>query len=182
MKHLLFCLSLMILARSGLASPIPGFGSSHISNLLKNIAVSEYGFKVGPVESKFWSLKSKSEDESREVFQFIPAEVISPARFTVNIDKFSRPTTFDSYVKKWIKEYPYLGFEILKNQSLKVDGEPGVMIDLVHRKMNKQMRQFVAYKKDYAVIMTCSDQIPQFQGTAQECADLVNHFKWTHSL
>lgn len=162
------------------SSPIPGTGSSQVSQLLKNIVISEYGFRVGSPEQTFWNLKQDIHSNTTNTFQYFAADPLQKtARFTINIDKFSSPTNFDSYVKKWVKEYPYFGFEILKTQTMKIGDEPCYLVDLAHRKQNKQMRQFVVVKKEFAVVMTCADEISKFKDTALQCADLIKNFHWT---
>lgn len=161
------------------ASPIPGVGSSEVPQLLKNIVVSEHGFRLGSSTSAFWNLKKDLNANLTDTFQYSSNNPKSNARFTVNVDKFSKPTSFDSYVKKWVKEYPYFGFEILKTQVTRLGGQPCYLVDFAHRKKNKQLRQFVVVKKDYAVVMTCADDINKFKDTAMQCADLINNFRWT---
>lgn len=171
---------LLCLCPSTHASPIPGVGSSQVSQLLKNIVVSELGFRIGSPEQTYWTLKKDPAAPSGNTFLFFPTDSQQKsARFTVSVDKFSSSTAFDAYVKKWIKEYPYFGFEILKTQTMKISEAPCYLVDLVHRKQNKQLRQFVVVKKDFAVVMTCADEPAKFKETALHCADLVKHFQWT---
>ena len=178
-RGLLFCYGI-IYSSISLSSPIPGAGSSQVSQLLKNIVVSEYGFRVGTPQQTYWKLKDDLNANSSNTFQYFAADPQQKtARFTINVDRFSAPTSFNSYVKKWVKEYPYFGFEILKTQSMKIGNQPCYLVDLAHRKQNKQLRQFVVVKKEFAVVMTCADEISKFKDTAMQCADLVNNFQWT---
>jgi hypothetical protein len=178
-RSFIITFSLLLLQKFSLGSPTPGVGSSHVHQLLKNIAVSEYGFRIGSSSQTFWNLKQNAGSSNSDSFQFTSAGPQTTARFSVNIDKFSKPTGFDSYVKKWVKEYQYFGFEILKTQITKIGGQPCYLVDFAHRKKNKQMRQFVVVKPDLAVVMTCADEIEKFKDTSVQCADLINNFQWT---
>lgn len=171
--------AMLFWSKTAISSPIPGVGSSHVSQLLKNIIVSEYGFKIGTTDQSFWSLKADATANIKNSFSFVANNSQSNARFTINIDKFTNPMSFDSYVRKWVKEYPYFGFEILKTQVMKLGGQPCYLVDFAHRGKNKQMRQFVVVKKDFAVVMTCADEIQKFKDTALQCAELINNFQWT---
>lgn len=177
----LFCFGYgMSYSSISFGSPIPGVGSSQVSQLLKNIVVSEYGFRVGSPQQTYWKLKDDLAANTSNTFQYFAADPQhKTARFTINVDRFSAPTSFNAYVKKWVKEYPYFGFEILKTQSMKIGDQPCYLVDLAHRKQNKQLRQFVVVKKEFAVVMTCADEISKFKDTAVQCADLVNNFQWT---
>ena len=179
MKLILILVFTFLRLKFVMASPIPGVGSSQVPQLLKNIVISEHGFRLGSTTQSFWSLKQDINSNTNDTFQYVGNTPQSNARFTVNVDKFSKPTTFDTYVKKWVKEYPYFGFEILKTQVMKLGGQPCYLVDFAHRKKNKQMRQFVVVKKDFAVVMTCSDDIGRFRETSSQCADLINNFQWT---
>lgn len=168
----------LLVSISAFGSPMPGAGSSQVPQLLKNIVISEHGFRIGSTNQNFWTLKKDLNSNHTDTFQYLSSEPQSNARFTVNVDKFSKPTSFDSYVKKWVKEYPYFGFEVLKTQVTKLGGQPCYLVDFAHRKKNKQLRQFVVVKKDFAVVMTCTDDIGKFKDTAVQCADLVSNFRW----
>lgn len=159
------------------SSPIPGSGTSEVSSLLKNIVNSEYGFKIGTTNPKFWTLKQSTLNSSKKAFQFQGPRTQS--NFSINIDPFTKETSFDSYIKKSVKEYPYFGFKILKTTVMKLGGEPCYLVDLAHLKRNRQMRQFIVVKKEMAVVMTCVDEPSQFKETAVQCADLINNFQWT---
>lgn len=163
------------------SAPIPGAGSSQIPKLLRNIVISEHGFKVGTSQSNFWTLKQNANSSDSNTFQYIAGNPQLKAQFTINVDKLSKPTSFDAYISKSVKEYPYFGFQILKTQVMKLGGQPCYLMDLAHTKRNRQMRQFVIVKKDIAVIMTCVDEIGRFKETAMHCADLINNFQWTSS-
>jgi hypothetical protein len=179
MVKLSIFVTLLSLYLTAQASPIPGAGSSQIPQLLKNIVVSEHGFRIGSTNQTFWTLKQDIHANATNTFQYVASNPQLTARFTVNVDKFSKPTSFDSYVKKSVKEYPYFGFETLKTQIMKIGGQPCYLVDFAHRKKNRQMRQFVVVKKDFAVVMTCADEISKFKETAMQCADLINNFQWT---
>lgn len=177
MNILMVCF--LTLPLPSLGSPIPGVGSSEVSQLLKNIVVSEYGFRIGNSKQTFWNLKQDIQSNTTNTFEYFAADPLKKsARFTINIDKFTSPTNFDSYVKKWVKEYPYFGFEILNTQKMKLDDEPCYLVDLTHPKKNKQIRQFVVVKKEFAVVMTCADEINKFNETALQCAELIKNFQW----
>jgi hypothetical protein len=158
---------------------MPGVGSSQVPQLLKNIVISEHGFRLGSTGASFWKLKKDLNSNLTDTFQYLSNNPSSNARFTINVDKFSKPMSFDSYVKKWVKEYPYFGFEILRTQVTKIGGQPCYLVDFAHRKKNKQLRQFVVVKKDLAVVMTCTDDIGKFKETSIQCSDLISNFKWT---
>ncbi len=180
MFKVLYTLSLLTITLSHLtyASPIPGFGSAPAQQLLRNIVISELGFRIGNSQQNFWTLKIEPSSTNSNSYQFYATNPQLSARFLINVDKFAKPITLDNYLKKWVKEYPYFGFEILQTQSFKIGGQSSYLIDLAHRKKNKQLRQFVVVKDNFAIVMTCVDEINRFKETSAQCGNLVNDFQW----
>lgn len=178
MINILYFVAILITSSYTFSAPVPGFGSAPAHQLLKNILVSELGFRIGNSQQSFWILKDETSFKIPNTHQFIASNPQLSARFLINIDKFSKPMTLEAYLKKWIKEYPYFGFEVLQTQSFKLSGQSSYLVDLAHRKKNKQLRQFVVVKDDYAIVMTCVDEISQFKETSIECGKLINNFEW----
>lgn len=183
-------LFILALNNNTFAAPIPTTGSSIISQELKNVALAqEAGFRIGTNKTDFWELLSSRTLENPNVqptawtFQGLNGPY-KTARFSIRVDNLSSTKqTLDQYAKKWIKEYPYLGFETLATNKMTVDGKQTLVVDLKNKSKNKQLRQFIIYNSDrnIAVIMTCSNFIDQFGYTLDQCHDLLKNFQWTVS-
>lgn len=166
------------------ASPIPGLSSSSLSQPLKNTLIAD-DFRLGTLNQDFWDLLPQdSKDEKKlSTWLFQGNKNNLSARFSLHVDKLNKPTELKSYVKKWIKEYPYLGFEILATHSMRIDGETAFVVDLANKAKNKQLRQFVVCNKEksIAVIMTCTDLRGRFLDTINQCHDILKNFRWSSS-
>ncbi len=168
------------------AAPIPTSGSSILSQKLKNTALSqEAGFRIGTEKTDFWELITSknlnaANPPSAWIFQGLNG-AFKTARFSIRTDNLnSEKQSLDQYAKKWIKEYPYLGFETLATNKMVVDGKQTLVIDLKNKVKNKQLRQFIVYNNErkVAVIMTCSNSIDKFSYTLNQCHDLLKNFQW----
>lgn len=170
------------------AAPIPATSSSEFSQTLKNMILAEReGFRLGTQKTDFWEIINKNIATNNSaptswLFQGIGTK--QTARFSIRTDKLTQPIELPTYVKKWIKEYPYLGFEILATNTMQVAGKPTFVVDLINKGKNKQLRQFVVHNKDrnIAVIMTCTDSIDKFNSTLDQCHDLLHNFQWTAQI
>lgn len=184
MKYLLLNIIIQVISTIALASPIPTTGSSELSQNLKNMILAEReGFRLGTSNSDYWEVINKNLTMSAVptswLFQGVSGH--QTARFSIHSDKLNQPGDITQYVKKWIKEYPYLGFEILATNSMQVAGKPTFVIDLVNKAKNKQLRQFVVHnqERNMAVIMTCTDSTDKFNITLDKCHELLKNFQWT---
>lgn len=171
----------MFVTLNSYASPIPATGSSSFAQALKNTLQSE-DFRVGTFNQDFWTLDPQINSTATKLsawhFQGLGPNM--SARFSVHIDRLNGPTDLKQYVKKWIKEYPYLGFEILATNSMQIDGKPAYVVDLLNKVKNKQLRQFVVHnkEKEMAVVMTCTDARSKFLSTLNKCHEIVKNFQW----
>jgi hypothetical protein len=184
MRTLIILISLALHPLDCNSAPVPATSSSILSQALKNTLQSDE-FRVGTFNHDFWELSPQINSTNRKLnawhFQGLGSNLT--ARFSVHIDKLNTPTDLKQYVKKWIKEYPYLGFEILATNSMQVDGKPTFVIDLSNKVKNKQLRQFVIHNKEknMAVVMTCTDIKSKFLTTIEKCHEIVKNFQWTAS-
>lgn len=181
MKNFSILFIFLFTCLNSFAAPIPATGSSSFSQALKNTLQAE-DFRVGTFNQDFWELSPQINSSSSKLsawhFQGLGPNI--SARFSVHIDRLSGPTDLKQYVKKWIKEYPYLGFEILATNSMQIDGKPAFVVDLANKVKNKQLRQFVVQNKEknMAVVMTCTDIKSKFLATIDRCHEIVKNFQW----
>jgi hypothetical protein len=184
MNYFLTLLSVVLLSPSSEAAPTPAIGSSAFSQALKNTLQSDE-FRVGTFNQEFWELSPQINSSASKLYawHFQGMGTNMSARFSVHIDKLNGPIELKQYVKKWIKEYPYLGFEILATNNMQIDGKPAFVVDLSNKVKNKQLRQFVVHNKEknMAVVMTCTDVKSKFLSTIDKCHEIVKNFQWAAS-
>lgn len=161
------------------ATPAPGTGSSAFGQQYREQVLSPYGFKFKH-NPQIWNITTNLEAKNMTNYKLEAQDsAFKGAQFSVNFDQLSKPTTLDNYVKKWIKEYHFFGFEILSNKPLKIAGTDSVVVDLVHRQKQKQIRQLVVFNKKSAVTMTCVDDVQRFAKTVTKCHEIMKSFEWT---
>jgi len=87
-------------------------------------------------------------------------------------------TSLKRYVKRWIKEYPKYGYDVLGSKAFKAGKKKGYVIDLINTRKKRQLRQVIYLKKKTAVLMTCRDHADSFSNSLKECNNIVKNFRW----
>ena len=162
------------------AAPIPGTTSSEMVAPKLGIYQSKFGFEIAASKTPW--IQTNPPKKSR----FIATVYRSPisrnnvrATLTVRVDNMKNSTSIKSYVKRWVKEYPKYGYDVLGSKAFKVAGKKGYVIDLVNQKKKRQLRQVIYLNKKTAVLMTCRDHTESFEASLKECNNIVKTFSWT---
>jgi hypothetical protein len=169
---------------SCLAAPTPAMGSSLFAQNFKSTILSTKGFKIGD-KFNYWTIENRPSSTEAGPLRFLgknsnqlPSDEVT---FSVATDTIKEKIKIENYVKQWSKEYHYFGFETLSTHTISLSGEPGFIVDLIHRASGKQIRQFVARKGSLAVIMTCKAPSSKFKETIEQCHNLVRSLEFTSS-
>ena len=105
-------------------------------------------------------------------------EGVTPA-LTVRVDHAGDAPNLATYVKRWMKDYPRLGFEVLSAKNVRVADQAAFALDLVSRESRKQLRQVIFLRQKTAVILNCRDDQKTFGKTLPECNEIIRTFRWT---
>ena len=178
MKNLVFIIPFALFINFAQAAPIPGAMNSKIAPKL-GIHKSKYGFKI-MAKNTDW-IQSQPPKKSR----FIEAVYRSPhvknntrASLTVRVDRLKKKMKINQYVRRWVKEYPKYGYDVLGSKKFKRKGKTGYVIDLMNSKKKRQLRQVIFLKKQTAVLMTCRDHSSSFKGSLRDCNKIIKTFAW----
>jgi hypothetical protein len=109
------------------------------------------------------------------------------AKFAIKEDTLPSDLTLETYAKRWMKDYTSDGFDFLgsrpfTNPRLGHQAVKGLVVDLLHKSSDKQLRQVIFLKKRQAVILTCVDQKNEFDKTLSDCNQMIRTFEWTDSI
>ncbi len=164
---------------SAWAAPNPTASSQMVAPKL-GIHKSKFGFEI-LAKNTAW-IKTKPPKKAR----FIETVYRSPvernnvrASLSVRVDNMRRPTSIKKYVRRWIKEYPKYGYDVLGSKGFKSGGKKGYVIDLINTKKKRQLRQVIYLNKQTAVLMTCRDHTASFNQSLKECNNIVKAFDWS---
>lgn len=158
------------------AAPHPGMGSSLLVAPEKGFFWKRYGFQLQTGLSG-WQLAPPSDDEANRIRYVRPDTDI--ASLAVQIENLKTELTLESYAKKWMRDYVSYGFDVLGTQAFTQNNAKGLVVDLIHKKSDQQLRQILFLKNKKVVILTCRDHKKSFQQTLVGCNQISKSFEWT---
>lgn len=97
---------------------------------------------------------------------------------SVRTDKVSKNVSLSLYAKKWMRDYPSYGFEVLSAKNFQLNGSPALVVDMLSRTKNKQLRQVISKNEDQVAILTCMDSRDTFKVSIESCNQIIKTFSW----
>ena len=82
------------------------------------------------------------------------------------------------YVRRWLKEYPKFGYNVLGQKPFTLDGKPAYVVDLLSTTTDKQARQILSENNKTIVLLTCIDSKDHFDKSLPACNTIIRNFKW----
>lgn len=173
-------LLLSLVTLVSIAAPIPATSSSSFLSSDVGMFRSPLGFEIHS-KNTTWIQQTTPEHNSYIKAVYTSPETASgksPATLTVRVDPLSKAKSATEYIKRWLSEYPRLGFNILGSQKIRVQKNLGFLIDLSEPQSKKQLRQIVFVKNNLAVILTCRDYSETFRDSVKSCNQIAKNFQW----
>lgn len=100
------------------------------------------------------------------------------AQLRVQNESLRTELSLEAYAKRWMRDYASYGFEVLGTKPFANEEARGLVVDLLHRGTEKQVRQAVFLKNKKAVILTCSDSQKSFSQSLPDCNQMIKSFSW----
>ncbi len=166
----------VVVALTSWSAPFPVSGTSMMTDPEEGRFLEPHGFRLKTTNLK-WTVVPDEKASIFQTFRFAPTNG-QTAQLTVRKDDLGQQKNLEVYAKKWMREYPQYGFEILTTKNMQIGGGDGLLIDLVHRGKNQQIRQLVLHKNKKVVILTCLDDISKFRSTVSDCNQMMTSFSW----
>ena len=162
------------------AAPHPVTTSSLLTDPEKGQSFRGFGFKLALDKSR-WFPQQKEADGLFAEIQFQNKDVKTSSdksQISLRMDDLTKNQNIETYAKKWMRDYPHYGFEVLGTKTFAHSGGQGLVVDLLHRQNNKQLRQVILLKDKKVAIFTCSHEKTRFTEILTECNQLVRSFSW----
>lgn len=162
-----------------LAAPHPATSSSALTAPEKGLYFLHKGFTLSTLGST-WLPSSDSEKSLLDSVRFAAKDKMGEGYLSVRTEKVTKTASLDLYTRKWMRDYPSYGFEVLTTKSFSLNGQPALIVDLFSRSKGKQIRQVVLKNEDRVAIMTCVDNKENFPTSLQQCNQIIKTFQWSH--
>ena len=158
------------------AAPHPATSTSALTAPEKGLYFAHKGFTL-KTEGTTW-VPVNSTESVLDTVKLGPAGTTSQASLSVRTDKLSKNADLDLYTRKWMRDYPSYGFEVLATKHLTLNGSPALLVDMLSRSKNKQIRQVILKRDDQVAIMTCMDVRESFDKALAQCNQIIKSFSW----
>lgn len=160
------------------AAPYPATSTSVLTDPSKGVLFHGFGFRLKSVDPT-WTAVPTVGESIFETMRFEPKVAAgSEATLSIRMDKLPEKGTLETYAKKWMRDYPSYGFEVLGTKTLQLGGGKALLVDLTQKSKNRQLRQVILQKDDKVAVMTCLDRKEKFNDTLQTCNRLIRGFEW----
>lgn len=160
------------------AAPFPATATSELISAHSGLYRSPTGFIIHTDNTNWMQTKQKRKNKYIKTLYRAPISTNGvQAAMTVRIDKLKQ-TSIRHYLKRWVKDYPRLGFKVLASKKLNINGNKAHLIDLLSKSSQKRLRQVIYYKNKKIVILTCRDHRQSFLETVKSCNQIIKNFKW----
>ena len=179
LKSLIFIMFFLI-SSLVLAVPKPETGEKTKPKL--GVYKSDFGFEIQAGKTSW--VQTEPPEKSRFIETIYRSPIMRNnihASLTVRVDNMKDKTDLKSYVKRWVKEYPKYGYDVLGSQPFKNGAQWGYVIDLINPAKNRQIRQVIHLSENVAVIITCRDHSATFNTSLKECNKITKNFRWNEN-
>ncbi len=177
----LFLFSALAIPSLIYAAPHPGMGSSLLVSPEMGLFWKRQGFLLQTGTSG-WELESPRGDATGNKIRYVrPSKDSEVASMAVQIETLKSELSLENYAKKWMRDYVNYGFDVLGTQAFTQNKAKGLVVDLIHRKTDQQLRQILFLKNKKVVILTCRDFHKTFQQTLAGCNQISKTFEWAET-
>lgn len=160
------------------AAPYPATSTSVLTDPAKGVLFHGFGFRLKSVDPTWTAVPTVGESVF-ETMRFEPKVAsASEATLSIRMDKLPEKGSLETYAKKWMRDYPSYGFEVLGTKNLQLGGGKALLVDLTQKAKNRQLRQVIMQKDEKIAILTCLDKREKFNETLQTCNRLIRGFEW----
>lgn len=160
-----------------LSAPYPATSTSALTAPEKGLYFLHKGFTV-KTEGSDWIPVSKSEKSLLDTVRFAAKDKPKNGSLSIRTDKVSKTASLEIYTRKWMRDYPNYGFEVLSAKNFNLNGSPALVVDMLSRSKNKQIRQVILKNEDRVAIMTCLDDQANFKSSLKQCNQIMKSFSW----
>lgn len=170
---------LLLISANAMAAPFPGTTTSSLVSQKPGLFYSTKGFSLNAAQTAW--IQTAPPKHIPSLVTVYRSPLVNSAQqpaLTVRVDDLHKPQGLRTYVKRWMKDYPRFGFEVLTAKPVRLGTNQAFLLDIISRETQKQLRQVVLVKDKTAVIMTCRDSRETFSKTVQDCNEIMKTFEW----
>lgn len=173
MKSLIFLL--ILFPGLSLAAPHPATSSSALTAPEKGLYFQHKGFNLKTEGTDWLPVATES---VLDTVRFSSKDKDAKGSLSIRTDSVAKNASLELYTRKWMRDYPSYGFEVLSAKNFTLNGQPALVVDMLSRSKNKQIRQVILKKDARVAVMTCLDDQESFKKSLQSCNRIIQSFSW----
>ncbi len=171
---------LLALSHTTLAAPIPATSTSEFLQTGIGLFRSPLGFSISSDKTNWLHIAPPENQKNIATLYKAPKSYKGvQALLSVRVDELESSKTLNQYMREWVKVYPRLGFNILGTKKINLSKQEGFLIDLIHSKSQRQVRQVVFLNEKNAYILSCRGHQDEFKLTVKSCNQIMRNFTLT---
>lgn len=164
-------------ATAALAAPYPATSSSVLTDPAKGVFFHGFGFRLNNLEPT-WAAVPSIGQEVFDSVRFEPRTGGGDSTLSIRMDRLPEKSNLETYARKWMRDYPTYGFDVRGTKTLTLGGGRALLIDMIQKSKNRQLRQVILQKDEKVAILTCMDDQSAFAATLHACNRLIRGFEW----
>lgn len=162
------------------AAPHPATSTSALTDPEKGLAYLARGYSLKTTGTN-WTAITTNQDSFIETVRFAPKDSKLTGSLSVRTDKIAANVSIETYAKKFMRDYPNYGFDVLGSKTLTINQSHGLVVDMVQKVKNTQLRQVILKNNDQVAILTCLDSKDNFATTITSCNQIMKSFEWVRT-
>jgi hypothetical protein len=162
------------------SAPYPATGSSALTEPEYGFYFQHKGFNLKTIGTD-WVPMASPNSGLLDTIRLSSKDKQKTGSLSVRTDKVSKSVSLSLYAKKWMRDYPSYGFEVLAAKNFQLNGSPALVVDMLSRTKNKQLRQVIFKNEDRVAILTCMDSKDTFKFSIESCNHIIKTFTWVEN-
>ncbi len=130
-------------------------------------------------EGTTWVPVADNHESFVDAVRFAPKDSQMTGSLSVRTDKMASNVSLETYAKKFMRDYPNYGFDVLGSKTVAINQSMGLVVDMIQKTKNKQLRQVILKRNSQVAIITCLDDKEYFLKTIVSCNQIIKSFEWT---
>lgn len=155
----------------------PVYSLVHPAAMISDLSKPEKGYFLYTqkihinVDGKKWHL---AESQS----PFLAVWTSDAGQLSVVKDEKSQNLSLKSYTKKWARDFSLYGLEVISSQEITLTAGKALVLDVLDRKNQKQVRQYIFANDRQLVTISCSGDTKSMTSLISDCHKATETFRW----
>lgn len=160
-----------------MAAPHPATSTSVLTDPEKGLSYLAKGYSLKTTGTN-WTAVSAENESLIDIVRFADKDSKLTGTLSIRTDRIAKNVSLEIYAKKFMRDYPNYGFDVLGSKNVVINQSSGLVVDMVQKVKNTQLRQVILKNNSQVAILTCLDSKDNFMTTITSCNQIIKSFEW----